>query len=63
MPFVLPATTAAERWLTLLDTADPWQPSRTLRGAERYHLQPRSMAVLRLEGQERSDEWGPMGVY
>ena len=33
IPFVLPATTAAERWETLLDTADPWQPPRTLRGA------------------------------
>ncbi len=63
MPFVLPATTSAERWVTLLDTADPWQPSRTLRGADRYQLQSRSMAVLRLEGSKRDQEWGPMGVY
>jgi glycogen operon protein len=63
MPFVLPATTAAERWVALLDTADPWQPSRTLRGTERYQLQSRSMAVLRLEGSKRDQEWGPMGVY
>ena len=52
IPFLLPATTAAERWETLLDTADPWQPPRMLRGRERYQLQPRSMAVLRLEGQQ-----------
>ena len=63
IPFVLPATAAAERWVTLLDTADPWQPPRTLRGAERYQLQSRSMAVLRLEGGKREQEWGPMGVY
>ncbi len=63
IPFVLPATAATERWMTLLDTADPWQPPRTLRGAERYQLQSRSMAVLRLEGSKRDSEWGPMGVY
>jgi glycogen operon protein len=63
IPFALPATAAAERWMTLLDTADPWQPPRTLRGAERYQLQSRSMAVLRLEGSKRDSEWGPMGVY
>ena len=63
IPFVLPATTAAERWETLLDTADPWQAPRTLRGRERYQLQSRSMAVLRLEGSKRDQEWGPMGVY
>ena len=62
IPFVLPATTAAERWETLLDTADPWQAPRTLRGRERYQLQSRSMAVLRLEGSKRrcrtGDRWG-----
>jgi glycogen operon protein len=63
IPFVLPDTTATERWMTLLDTADPWQPARTLRGAERYQLPSRSMAVLRLEGSKRDQEWGPMGVY
>ena len=61
--FVLPATTVAERWETLLDTADPWQAPRTLRGRERYQLQSRSMAVLRLEGSRREEDWGPMGVY
>jgi glycogen operon protein len=60
--FVLPVTTAVERWVTLLDTADPWQPPRTLRGGERYQLQSRSMAVLRLESSRRDAEWGPMGV-
>jgi glycogen operon protein len=63
MPFVLPATTTAERWETLLDTADPWQAPRTLRGRERYQLQARSMAVLRLEGSRKEEDWGPMGVY
>jgi len=63
IPFVLPATTPAERWETLLDTADPWQAPRTLRGRERYQLQARAMAVLRLEGSKRDEEWGPMGVY
>ena len=67
IPFVLPAAAAAERWETLMDTADPWQPSRTLRGLERYQLQGRSVAVLRLDGhkerQTRDAEWGPMGVY
>ncbi len=62
IPFVLPSTAATERWETLLDTADPWQPARVLRGRERYQLQSRSMAVLRLEGSTRDAEWGPMGV-
>ena len=62
IPFVLPSTAASERWETLLDTADPWQPPRALRGRERYQLQSRSMAVLRLEGGNRDAEWGPMGV-
>ena len=62
IPFVLPSTAASERWETLPDTADPWQPPRALRGRERYQLQSRSMAVLRLEGGNRDAEWGPMGV-
>ena len=63
IPFVLPATATAERWEGLVDTADPWQAPRSLRGRERYQLQSRSMAVLRLEGAKRAEEWGPMGVY
>jgi isoamylase len=67
MPFVMPVTAAAERWEALIDTADPWQPSRLLRGGDRYQLQARAIAVLRLTGHERTlardDEWGPMGVY
>ncbi len=63
IPFVLPAASAAERWETLLDTADPWQAARTLRGRERYQLQSRSMAVLKLDGSKRDQDWGPMGVY
>jgi isoamylase len=68
LPFVLPALAGSERWETLLDTADPWQPSRRLRGNDRYQLQGRSVAVLRLDGHKKDErardaEWGPMGVY
>ena len=66
-PFVLPATAPEERWETLIDTADPWLPSRRLRAGDRYQLQARSMAVLRLncrkEDLRRAADWGPMGVY
>ena len=61
IPFVLPSTAATERWETLLDTADPWQPPRALRGRERYQLQSRSMAVLRLEGGTRECRVGTDG--
>jgi glycogen operon protein len=64
--FVLPATAAIERWDTLLDTADPWQPSRRLRAGDRYDLHGRSMAVMKLTGRKenlrRSADWGPQGV-
>jgi glycogen operon protein len=67
IPFVLPAVASEERWETLTDTADPWQMPRSMRGHDRYHLQGRSIAVLRLNGhkerQARDAEWGPMGVY
>jgi glycogen operon protein len=66
MPFVLPATAAIERWDMLLDTADPWQPMRRLRAGDRYEVQGRSMAVLRLNNRRddlpRASEWGPQGV-
>ena len=66
IPFVLPPVAADERWETMTDTADPWQLPRRLRGGERYHLQSRSVAVLRLEGikdpKSREAEWGPAGV-
>ena len=65
--FTLPTTTPEERWETLIDTADPWLLSRRLRAGDRYQLQGRSMAVLRLncrkEDLRRSADWGPMGVY
>jgi glycogen operon protein len=65
--FALPTTTHEERWETLLDTADPWLAARRLRAGDRYQLQGRSMAVLRLncrkEDLRRSADWGPMGVY
>jgi glycogen operon protein len=64
--FVLPATAAVERWETLLDTADPWLPARRLRAGDRYELQGRSMAVMRLsnrrEDLRRTADWGPQGV-
>ncbi len=67
IPFVLPATTADERWETLLDTADPWLPARRLRAGDRYELRGHAMAVLRLSGRKedlrRTADWGPMGVY
>ena len=66
VPFVLPPLSANERWETLLDTADPWRAPRRLHGSDRYELQARSLAVLRLgkrTEERRSLEWGPMGVY
>jgi glycogen operon protein len=64
--FVLPATAAVERWETLLDTADPWRSARRLRAGDRYELQARSMAVMRLsnrrEDLRRMADWGPQGV-
>ena len=61
------ATAPEERWETLIDTADPWAPSRRLRAGGRYELLPRSMAVLKLncrkEDLRRVEDWGPMGVY
>ena len=65
--FTLPMTAPEERWETLIDTADPWAPSRRLRAGGRYELLPRSMAVLKLncrrEDLRRAEDWGPMGVY
>ena len=64
--FVLPPTAPIERWDTLIDTADPWQPSRRLRAGDRYALRGRSMAVLRLNNRKddlrRAADWGPQGV-
>jgi glycogen operon protein len=47
-PFVLPEAGPSQWWETLIDTADAWIPARRLREGDRYELQPRSMAVLRL---------------
>ena len=47
-PFTLPADTPNDRWEILFDTFDPWTPARRLGGGDRYELQHRSMAVLRL---------------
>jgi glycogen operon protein len=65
IPFVLPSTVSFQRWETLVDTTDPWQPSQRLRAGDQYPLQGRSMAVLRLSGRKddtRDPEWGPAGV-
>jgi isoamylase len=48
-PFLLPDAAPMDDWEILLDTADPWIPARRLRAGDRYELQPRSMAVLRLK--------------
>jgi isoamylase len=65
--FTLPMMRPEERWETLLDTSDPWAPSRRLRPGGRYELLSRSMAVLKLncrkEDLRRAEDWGPMGVY
>jgi isoamylase len=63
--FVLPPTSPLERWETLVDTSDPWQPARRLRAGDRYQLQAHSMAALKLSTRvnDRRGEWGPMGVY
>ena len=67
VPFSLPATGPAERWETIVDTADPWAPVRWLMAKDRFRLQGRSMTVLRLGSRERdvqrASDWGPMGVY
>ena len=47
-PFVLPEAGASQWWEALIDSADPWIPARRLREGDRYELQARSMAVLRL---------------
>ena len=48
-PFVLPEAGTSRWWETLIDTADSWIPARRLREGDRYELQARSMAVLRLK--------------
>jgi hypothetical protein len=67
VPFSLPETGPAERWETLIDTADPWSPVRWLMARDRYRLHAQSLTVLRLGSRERdmqrAAEWGPMGVY
>jgi glycogen operon protein len=66
LSFVLPPTAAIERWEALVDTADPWRPSRRLRAGDRYDLPGRAMAVLRLNRRRdelrRTADWGPQGV-
>ena len=47
-PFVLPRRRRREWWETLLDTADPWIRHEDCEQGDRYELQARSMAVLRL---------------
>jgi glycogen operon protein len=64
--FMLPANPAVERWDTLVDTADPWLPPRRLRAGDRYDVQGRSMAVMKLSVRKddlrRTADWGPQGV-
>jgi glycogen operon protein len=64
--FVLPVAAPIERWETLFDTADPWQPPRRVHGGDRYELAGHAMAALKLnnrrEDLRRSGDWGPQGV-
>ena len=64
--FTLPPAAPIERWDTLFDTADPWQPARRFRGGDRYELPGHSMAALKLNNRRddfrRADDWGPQGV-
>jgi glycogen operon protein len=64
--FTLPSAAPIERWETLFDTADPWQPARRLRGGDRYELHGRAMAALKLNNRRddfrRAGDWGPQGV-
>jgi isoamylase len=64
--FVLPAASPIERWETMVDTADPWQPPRRLHGGDRYELPGRAMAALKLNNRRddlrRAADWGPQGV-
>ena len=66
IPFVLPPTLPIERWQTLLDTTEPWQPARRLRGGDVYDLHGRSLTVLKLstrkEDARHPADWGPQGV-
>ncbi|HEX6465240.1 MAG TPA: hypothetical protein VFZ98_12335, partial [Vicinamibacterales bacterium] len=66
LSFVLPPPAPIERWETLVDTADPWQPSRRLRAGDRYDLPGHAMAVLKLNNRKddmrRTTDWGPQGV-
>ncbi len=66
LSFVLPPTTVIERWDTLVDTGEPWQPPRRLRAGDRYDLPAHAMAVLKLSNRQddlrRSTDWGPQGV-
>jgi isoamylase len=64
--FTLPETAKLERWETLIDTADPYVAPKWLLAGDRYQLQSRSMAVLRLSSDRpvsRRAAWGPAGVY
>jgi hypothetical protein len=64
--FTLPPAAPIERWDTLFDTADPWQPARRLRGGDRYELPSHAMAALKLNNRRddfrRTGDWGPQGV-
>jgi glycogen operon protein len=67
VPFTLPETAAHERWETVMDTADPWVTPRRPLAGDRYQLQSRSMAVLKISSDRpaprRRVDWGPAGVY
>jgi glycogen operon protein len=56
VPFTLPGTPADGAWVTVLDTARPREAPRRFRGADAYPLEPRSLAVLRLDRPVQPDD-------
>jgi glycogen operon protein len=56
IPFTLPGTPAGGAWVTVLDTARPSEMPRRFRGADAYPLEPRSLAVLRLDRPVQPDD-------
>jgi isoamylase len=66
LTFVMPPTAPIERWDTLIDTTEPWRAPRRLSAGDRYELQGRAMAVLKLNNRKedlrRAADWEPEGV-
>ena len=48
VPFTLPGLEHDQRWLRVVDTADPEGPERPFKGGGRYPLQGRSLVVFKV---------------